>query len=313
MRFYLCLLYNQAIWPIILFIFLIILHELSSSNSLYESILTALTSIPIDFNCASKEEYILKCLKLPEGTLRNKIALLKHKINKADITNDIAYKLLFDSKLEAQVYGYTTETSLEGSIKTTKGASRRNTKTQSPSYSESEAGGGLKSLETFDSYPNMSTMDLLNYLNDKDSIKEYNIQRLMQYGYLPVGGYENINVDYSKLSTDSAKIGETIPGITKEMTGPQIYQGVPEDYLTSDIQSKYNSYDVQTGYMSSKDNNPLNRTNKLYTQEANSLILMLKALSPDMDGKFNKYTVLDNLSFKLSAVFSIEAVATLIL
>lgn len=249
-----------------------------------------------DFNCDSKEEYILKCLKLPEGTLRNKIALLKHKINKADITNDIAYKLLFDSKLEAQVYGYTTETSVEGSIKTTKGASRRNTKTQSPSYSESEAGGGIKSLETFDSYPNMSTMDLLNYLNDKDSIKEYNIQRLMQYGYLPVGGYENINVDYSKLSTDSAKIGETIPGITKEMTGPQIYQGVPEDYLTSDIQSKYNSYDVQTGYMSSKDNNPLNRTNKLYTQEANSLILMLKALSPDMDGKFNKYTVLDNLS-----------------
>lgn len=245
-----------------------------------------------DNNCNSIEEFLVKCIQMPEGSLGSKLKALMQQVKPEEITNDIEYKLLYDNDLYDSIYGSTRKTADIKNTKATKGSNRRTTVEQSRFSENVEAGGGLEPMNIFTKQPNMSTLDLINYLNNKSTINESTVQRLMEAGLLPVGGYRKPQPDYSNISTSSAKIGETIATIQQDVKGDRIPVDDPLKFNQID---KYNSYNTQTDYINLK-NSPILKNDGYLRENSYELALIAKALYPDLDKQFNKYTVLDKLS-----------------
>ena len=242
-------------------------------------------------NVNSLEELILKKLDSKSGTLGSFIQQLKMRANIDDYNpNSLEYRLLFDNDLYAKVYGYTTDIANQYNEKSTKGSNRRNTKQQAKAVTQSKTGGTINDLNIFTEVPSFTNKDLLNTLNSKYKIYDNNLQLLMEQGRLPIGSYTKAEPNYN-INYDDAKIGESYGNVTREYGGARIQTTDMFDYHQID---KYNKLNQARGFDSSLDIRK--SKSKFTTTQANYLALMLKALTPGPNKRFNRYSIIEGLS-----------------
>ena len=242
-------------------------------------------------NVNSVDELILKKLDSQAKTLGSFIQQLKMRADINDYNpNSLEYKLLFDNDLYSKVYGYTTDIANEGNKKAAKGSNRRNTIQQSKVATDTKTGGAGKATNLFAETPSFSYKDLVNTINPKYKLYDNNLQLLMEQGRLPIGSYTKANPDYN-INYDDAKIGESYGNVTREYGGARIQTTDMFDYQQI---KKYSDLNRARGFDSSLD---IRKTNSKFTDtQTGYLALMLKALTPDANGRFNKYSIIEGLS-----------------
>lgn len=242
-------------------------------------------------NAKSVDDLILKKLDSKAGTLGSFIQQLKMHANIEDYKIDsLEYKLLFDNDLYSKVYGYTTDIANEKNVKSSKGSNRRNTVQQSRVATDAKTGGAINDLNIFTESPSFSYKEFVNYINPKYKLYDNNLQLLMEQGRLPIGGYTKANPNYN-INYDDAKIGESYGNVTREYGGARIQTTDMFDYQQI---KKYSELNKARGFDSSLD---IRKTQSNFKDtEASYLALMLKALTPDANGRFNKYSIIEGLS-----------------
>lgn len=242
-------------------------------------------------NVNSVDELILNKLDSKAGTLGSFIQQLKMRVDINDYNpNSLEYKLLFDNDLYSKVYGYTTDIANETNIKGPKGSNRRTTIQQSKGATNTKTGGATNDLNIFTESPTFSYKDFVNYINPKYKLYDNNLQLLMEQGRLPIGSYTKAQPNYN-INYDDAKIGESYGNVTREYGGARIQTTDMFNYKQMD---KYSRLNQARGFDSSLDIRKANSNFK--DTEASYLALMLKALTPNANGRFNKYSIIEGLS-----------------
>ena len=242
-------------------------------------------------NVNSIDELILNKLDSKAGTLGSFIQQLKMRVDINDYNpNSLEYKLLFDNDLYSKVYGYTTEIANETNIKGPKGSNRRTTKQQAKVATDTKTGGAINDLNIFTESPTFSYKDFVNNINPKYKLYDNNLQLLMEQGRLPIGSYTKAQPNYN-INYDDAKIGESYGNVTREYGGARIQTTDMFNYKQMD---KYSRLNQARGFDSSLDIRKANSNFK--DTEASYLALMLKALTPTANGRFNKYSIIEGLS-----------------
>ena len=276
--------------------------KLKDSKELYELLQFAILSKYISEedldNYDSKEAYINKAMRQKSGFLRSELSRLKTRVSKDAFKKDsIEYKLLFDSNLENSVYEVKADVANENTELTTKGSAKTRIASDSSFHSEVSPGGVMKdALDIFNSEAEFSAIDLLNYLiksqGSNKTIPFSSIIRLLEENYLPVDSYSTDRVPYDVVANDDNKIGQQWGNVTRLYNGKT---AVPINEFDYDQVDHYRYLNKQTGYTSSSKN--VRNTSMGFTEkQTNYMALLLKSMMPDLNGKFNKYTVLDALS-----------------
>lgn len=273
------------------------------SSELYDLLRFAVLSknisdkdIPDQFS--SIEEYIQHVME--KSDIRSEVEFLKHKVNKQDFGRNsseekLIYTLLFDNELENRVRPMTPDTANATNTVGAKGAARRMTAAKSKYASESTGGGALeKEFDIFNNVPNMSVVDLINYLSkasgSSSRIYESNLIQLMEQGLLPVGYFNSEKGSQEDISINNNKIGESVGDVTTRYTGNTF---IPTDELGRNVAEEYERYNADTNYYSNAD---AIRKRKYIDKQSANLAILLKSLKQDKDSKINKYTILDNIS-----------------